>query len=239
MARAQQPATPVIDISAPRHLTATRLSARVSPGPQREWLCRGRERHDRLSLRRERAQSAAGAGRDLVRRRVNVIAVSSAPARWSRPRRLRRFPSCSCSGRPGSGLVLSRAFRGRAQYDRGQFLLSRAGVEAAGAPACPGARGHACGCAAQSGGADDCRRPTCGTWKPLPAPWDCNSAFSMPAPSPASTPPSRHLANERPDALFISSGPFSATRRVQLVLLATRYAILRPPRRVHTPRPAG
>src|SRR5262249_54669025 len=33
------------------------------------------------------------------------------------------------------------------------------------------------------------------------------------------------FANERPDALFISSGPFFLTRRVQLAHLATRYGI--------------
>ena len=33
------------------------------------------------------------------------------------------------------------------------------------------------------------------------------------------------LASERPDALFISSGPFFANRRVQLAHLATRHAI--------------
>jgi putative tryptophan/tyrosine transport system substrate-binding protein len=33
------------------------------------------------------------------------------------------------------------------------------------------------------------------------------------------------FANERPDALFISSGPFFSNRRVQLAQLATRYAV--------------
>ena len=33
------------------------------------------------------------------------------------------------------------------------------------------------------------------------------------------------FVNERPDALFISSGPYFANRRVQLAHLATRYAI--------------
>jgi len=33
------------------------------------------------------------------------------------------------------------------------------------------------------------------------------------------------FANERPEALFISSGPFFADRRVQLAQLATRYAV--------------
>ena len=33
------------------------------------------------------------------------------------------------------------------------------------------------------------------------------------------------IANERPDALFISSGPFFTNRRVQLAHLATRYAL--------------
>jgi putative tryptophan/tyrosine transport system substrate-binding protein len=33
------------------------------------------------------------------------------------------------------------------------------------------------------------------------------------------------IANERPDALFISSGPFVTNRRVQLAHLATRYAL--------------
>jgi putative tryptophan/tyrosine transport system substrate-binding protein len=33
------------------------------------------------------------------------------------------------------------------------------------------------------------------------------------------------FANERPDALFISSGPFFNNRRVQLAHLATRHAL--------------
>ena len=33
------------------------------------------------------------------------------------------------------------------------------------------------------------------------------------------------FANDRPDALFISSGPFFTNRRVQLAHLATRYAV--------------
>ena len=37
--------------------------------------------------------------------------------------------------------------------------------------------------------------------------------------------PSQRLVRERPDALFVSPGPFFAGRRVQLVLLAARHAI--------------
>jgi putative ABC transport system substrate-binding protein len=33
------------------------------------------------------------------------------------------------------------------------------------------------------------------------------------------------FANERPDALFVSSGPLFTSRRVQLVLLATRHGV--------------
>ena len=37
--------------------------------------------------------------------------------------------------------------------------------------------------------------------------------------------PLLRFVNERPDALFISSGPYFANRRVQLAHLATRYVI--------------
>ena len=66
---------------------------------------------------------------------------------------------------------------------------------------------------------------TSGTWKRLRAPWrlqiqifnastiaEIDTAFAA-------------LAHDRPDALFISSGPLFTSRRVQLAHLATRYAM--------------
>jgi len=113
-ARAQQPATPVIGYLSPSTLTATRtICARFARASKRVAMSRAR-RHDRLSFG-ENEPNRCRAGRDLVRRRVNVIAREQ-----PRPRRLvaakatTTIPIVSWfSGRP-SGLVLSRAFRGRA-----------------------------------------------------------------------------------------------------------------------------
>ena len=63
-AGAQQPAMPVIGF-----LNSTSLewvcgaSARISPGPERDRLCRGRERGDRIPLGGGSIRSARGAGR--------------------------------------------------------------------------------------------------------------------------------------------------------------------------------
>ena len=62
-ARAQQPAMPVIgflEIRSPEMIY--RASARVSPGPQRDRLCRGRERNDRLPLGRADGTTAGAGG---------------------------------------------------------------------------------------------------------------------------------------------------------------------------------
>ena len=60
-------------------------------------------------------------------------------------------------------------------------------------------------------------RPRCETWNRLPAPWDCKSRSSTPAPAARSMRPSQRLSRERPDALFVGDDPFLTSRRVQLV----------------------
>jgi hypothetical protein len=47
------------------------------------------------------------------------------------------------------------------------------------------------------------------------------------------------LVREQPDALFVGGDPFFASRRVQLVHLATLHKILRHTRDVNFPKPAG
>ena len=115
-ARAQQPAMPVIgflDRRSPE--TFARPSARFPPGPERDGLCRGRERHDRIPLGRGQMDRLPELAADLVRRQVAVIAAAGGPARRWRPRRRpRRSPSFSAPARTRSGSASSRASTGRA-----------------------------------------------------------------------------------------------------------------------------
>ena len=54
VARAQQPAMPVIGFLEPQIARDDYgPTARISPGPEGDGLCRGRERHDRIPLGRE------------------------------------------------------------------------------------------------------------------------------------------------------------------------------------------
>ena len=115
-ARAQQPAMPVIgflDTTSPDGVHGA--SARISPGPQRHRLCRGRERRDRIPLGRESDRSAAGAGGRIGSPTGRRDRRDRSTARRSRPRRQpRRSPSSSSSPKTRSGSVLSPASPGRA-----------------------------------------------------------------------------------------------------------------------------
>jgi putative tryptophan/tyrosine transport system substrate-binding protein len=68
-------------------------------------------------------------------------------------------------------------------------------------------------------------RPLCERWNPLRVRWDCKSKFSRRAPAVRSMRPLRQLRASGADALFVGSGPFFSTRRVQLANLASRHAI--------------
>ena len=65
---------PVIGFLAAGRLTRTRPSARISPGPERNRLRRGRERHDRIPLGGGPIRSVAGVGGRSGPPRVAVIA---------------------------------------------------------------------------------------------------------------------------------------------------------------------
>ena len=141
-ARAQQPAMPVIgflDRQSPDAFAEP--SARISPGPEGDRLCRGRERGDRIPLGRESDRPAAGAG-----------GRSGSPAgRRDRRDRRRRFGAGGQGGnhddphrlrrrrRPGQAWSCRQPRPAGRQPDRCQFFHRRVGGKAAGAPARAGA----------------------------------------------------------------------------------------------------
>ena len=152
-ARAQQPAMPVIgflDARSPRHDRGP--SARISPGPQGDWLCRGPERSDRVPLGRGPNRSVAGAGgrigspaggRDRRGRRSRC-GVGGQGGNHDDPHRL------SASAKTRSGWSRRQSRPARRQPDRRQYFQCGAGGKAAGTPARAGARSHSLGRARQS-----------------------------------------------------------------------------------------
>ena len=101
-----------------------RPSARISPGPEGDRLCRGRERHDRISLGRGSNRTVAGAGgrtgspagrRDRRGRRHCLL-------RWRPRRQPRRSRSSSPSATTRSGWSRRQSRPAGRQCHRRQFL---------------------------------------------------------------------------------------------------------------------
>ena len=185
-ARAQQPAMPVIgylNASAPE---GSRIDLRAfRQGLQREWLCRGRERCDRISLgrlispidcRRWRPTWFAGGSTSLPR--------PARPLRWPRPRRPRRSPSCSWFPKTRSSLALSLASPGRAatltgvNFFAAELAAKRLELLRDLVPATK--RVAVLVIPAEPTIAEANRRDV----EAAPAPWACKSGSSTPAPSP-------------------------------------------------------
>ena len=214
-AYAQQPAMPVIGyLNASVADGYADASARIPPGPQRERLRRGRERGDRLSLGRERARSAGGAGgrprspagqRDRRGQRACIVGRGQGDRDDSH-----RVPG---SPKTRSGSASSRASPGRVAMSTGvNFFtaeLAAKRLELLRDARARERRAWRC-CSTRANRRSP--RPTCGTRKRRPAPWDFKSGFSTPAAAADIDAAFETFAHERPDALLISSGPFFSNR---------------------------
>ena len=114
-ARAQQAAMPVVGFLGASAPETNVEAARISPGPEGDGLCRGRQRHNSLSLGRESRGSPAGAGRrsgSAAGRRDSPP--SETLLRWRRRRQRRRSRSSSPQAKTRSGPGLWQASPGPA-----------------------------------------------------------------------------------------------------------------------------
>ena len=148
---------------------------------------------------------------ELVRRRVNVIAVSSNPASIATAKATTTIPIVFIVAEDPVKLGLLRAWPGRAETPPGS-ISSRPSWRPSGwsccARWCPRPSVWPCYSIRRR---RRLPRPICVTWKRLRAPWDCKSGFSTPVQSLKWIPPSPHLRANGPTRSSSAVDPFSPT----------------------------
>ena len=220
-ARAQQPAMPVIGFLTARSSSDRGSSARISPGPEGDRLCRGRERGDRIPLGRNQYDRLPALAAELVRRQVAVIAASGGtPAALAAKAATTTIPIVFSVGDDPVrlGLVASLARPGGnvtgVNFLSGELAAKRLELLRELVPA-------------------TCVLP-CSSIRPMPQCRDhvarrrsgaramglqiqiLNASTSREIDAAFAT-----FARERPDALFVGADLFFSGRRVQLATLAT------------------